>query len=100
MYLKILNDDFDASKSIQSSNNGPRGSMFNGYLIRNNPITVNKRQYYLEVEGLPYSFPGHKDHKLWLKFLEANPHIISNFDTRDHGKLSYLFDRWKLTDFR
>ena len=99
MKLRILNDDVDPSKVVQNGG-AAKGAKFDNYLINNNPITADIREYYLEVDGIPASFPGHKDHKDWIAFLTDNPHMISNFDTRDHGKLSFLFDRWKLTKFR
>lgn len=88
MYLRALTED--------NSDCPAKGSKFGNYLINNNPIRVDRRDYELEVEGIPCSFEGHPQHKEWKDFLKDNPHLISNFDTRDHGKLSFLFDRWKL----
>lgn len=88
MKLNILSEALEAAPSYSSNR-------FNGYLLNNNPITAPKREYYLEVEGLPYSFEGHKDHDKWIKFLEAHPHLISNSDTRYGEMLDFMFQRWK-----
>lgn len=98
--LELLNEnDGQVSSTVDYGNmpgSGIKGAKFNGFLINNNPITYQKREYILEVEGLPCSHKGHRDHKKWTQFLEDNPHVISNFDTRDPHKLQYLFERWKL----
>lgn len=91
MKLKILNEMNEFSQLPNYSS-----ARFNGYLLNNNPITVDKREYFLEVEGLPYSFKGHPKNKQWVQFLEDNPHVISNCDTQNAGLLEYLFERWQL----
>ena len=95
MYLRILNEANEYMSLLDYS--PPRGAKFNNYLINNNPITFTKREYILEVEELPYSYDKrHPKHKQWQQFLEDNPHVISNFDTRNYGALEYLFERWQL----
>ena len=94
MHLKILNEDIGEPSIQQVLPTSP--ARFNTYLINNNPITSQKRQYVLEVQELPYSFEGHPKHKLWTEFLEANPHVISNFDTSNAAALDYLFERYQL----
>lgn len=93
MDLKILSESLVPMPSYSSNR-------FNGYLLNNNPITAPKREYFLEVEGLPYSFEGHKEHDKWVQFLEDNPHVISNSDTRFGGMLDYMFQRWKKKRYR
>ena len=88
MRLRILSEDLVQMPNYSSNR-------FNGYLLNNNPITDPKREYFLEVEGLPYSYEGAKDHDKWVKFLEDNPHVISNCDTRYGELLDYMFQRWK-----
>lgn len=95
MKLRIFHEQ-DASPNYQQLPGYYTGK-FNGYLLNNNPITFERRQYVLEVEGLPYSYDEkHPKHKEWVEFLKDNPHVISNFDTRDPAKLEYLFERWQL----
>ena len=93
MYLRILHEVDDKGYEQYPAY---KSSRFNGYYINNNPITVDKREYFLEVDGLPYSFKGHPKNKQWVQFLQDNPHVISNFDTRNAGALEYLFERWQL----
>lgn len=93
MRLRILNE----ANNITILDGNYRSARFNGDLINNNPITFDKREYVLEVKELPYSYdPRNPQHKKWKQFLEANPHVISNFDTRNWQALDYLFERWKL----
>lgn len=94
MYLRILNEAIGEPSIEQAAIKGP--VRYNGYLINNNPITFQKREYILEVEELPYTFEGHPKHKLWVEFLTNNPHVISNFDTKNYGVLDYLFERYQL----
>lgn len=95
MKLKIFHES-DGPQTYQALPSYSSGK-FNGYLLNNNPITFEPREYVLEVEGLPYSYdPNHPKHKEWTNFLKDNPHVISNFDTRDPCKLEYLFERWQL----
>lgn len=93
MRLKILNEDNEFVGVYQ-----PRAAKFNNYLINNNPISFSKRDYVLEVQELPYSYDKrHPKHREWTQFLEDNPHVISNFDTRNWAALEFLFERWQLT---
>ena len=66
------------------------------YLVNNNRIYPNERQYVLEIEGIPESRVGSSNHCNWVSFLKEYPHLISNFDSQEPTKMNYLFQRWKM----